>query len=49
MTWASLAGVTLYLREEGLAHVYPIKHDSSLATSLDHHHVHSPLCLELFT
>lgn len=49
MTWASLAGVTHYLGEEGLAHVYPIEHDSSLATSLDHRHAHSPLCFELFT
>lgn len=49
MTWASLAEVALYLGEESLAHVYPIEHDSSLATSLDHHHAHSPLYFELFT
>lgn len=50
MTWASLASlVTLYVGEGGLAHVYPIEHDSSSVTSLDHHHAHSPLCLEFFT
>lgn len=46
MTWASLAGVTLYVGEGGLAHVYPIEHDSSLVTSLDHHSLLRVLYLE---
>lgn len=29
-----MTGVTLHVREWGLVHVYPVNHDSSVATSL---------------